>query len=519
MEMTQDSRMNQSAGNPDTMREMLPMQRFVAEATSQAVVEGDVALPGGLREETNVLSAEAMAVLSGAEVDDGEVEVEGKVTFHVLYTQGDPTLVSALEASAEFSHDVDMPLAREGMTPMVTLTVEHVEATAQGGRMHLLAILKVHVRLFTDEPLAVVTGVTGAEGLMLRTKTLHCLSPASRGDQDVLVREECELGSVLQITDTLYATAFAQVLDVMGGEERAAISGNILLEVTHRSQMPSRPIVVTRHTIPFEETIPLMGQQADALCCNAVVKDVAVLSQEGAEEGSRTMRAEVLLHLTAQATVGRDVCLLLDAYTTQGDLLAPETQPVSRAMRHQQLHTAESGKLMLLLDGQPPARTPLKASLRPIVTDVSAERGKLNVEGMMEVTLLYMTDDSDIPCTYHTEEPFRMSFACEPTSPEALSLTPSNVDVAGITSDRVEVKFILHLSSHDVVLAREDLVTGVSFTPAKPEEPGIILCFSRPGETMWDLAKRYRISCDSLKRMNPGLEDGKQNQRVILWRR
>jgi len=519
MEMMQDNRQNQPGSSPETLREMLPMQRFVAEATSQAVVEGDVALPGGLREETSVLSAEAMAVLEDTDVDEGEVEVEGKVTFHVLYTQGDPKLVSALEASAEFSHDVSIAAAREGMIPMVTLSVEHVEATAQGGRMHLLAILRVHVRLYTDEPLAVVTGVQGMDGLMVKTKTLQSLSAAAAGAQDVLIREECELGSVLQITDTLYASAFASVQDVMGGEERATISGNILLEVTHRSQMPSRPIVVTRHTIPFEETLPLNGQQADSLSCDAVVKDVAVLSQEGAEEGSRTLRAEVLLHLTAHAAAARDVTLLLDAYTTTGDSLSPSALPVSRVIRHHQVHTAESGKLMLLLDGQPPARTPLKATLRPIVTDTTQERGKLNVEGMMEVTLLYMTDDSDIPRSWQTEEPFRMSFACEPCCPMALRLSPSNVEVAGITSDRVEVKYILHLSLYDLLTQPETLVEDVQPLPAQPEEPGIVLCYSRPGETLWDIAKQYRVSCDALRRMNPDLEEGKAGQQVILWRR
>lgn len=520
MEMMNDNRTNQEQQSaPEALRELMPMQRFVAEAVSQAVVEGDVALPGGLREETNVLSAEAMAVPEETDVDENEAEVEGKVTFHVLYTQGDPTLVSALEASAEFSHEVNIPGAREGMIPMVTLTVEHVEATAQGGRMHLLAILRVQVRLYTDEPLSVVTGVMGAEGLMVKTKTLQCLSTAATGKQDVLVREECELGSVLQITDTLYATAFASVQDVMGGEERATISGNILLEVTHRSRMPSRPIVVTRHTIPFEESIPLNGQQADSLCCDAVVKDVAVLSQEGQEEDSRTLRAEVLLHMTARAAVSRDVTLLLDAYTTGGDRLSPTAMPVSRITRHHQLHTAESGKLMLLLDGQPPARTPLKACLRPIVTDAVQERGKLNVEGMMEVTLLYMTDDSDIPQTYRTEEPFRMSFACEPCCRSALRLCPSNVEVAGITSDRVEVKFILHLSLYDLLTQPEALVEDISLTAAPPEEPGIVLCFSRPGETLWDIAKQYRVSCEALRRMNPNLEEGKAGQQVILWRR
>lgn len=510
-----------AAKAPEILREELPLQRFVGENLSQAVVEGEIALPGGLREETTVLCAEAMAVLDRGEVQTDRVDVDGKVTFHVLYTQGDPTHVSSLEASAEFSHTVDFPGAASGMTAPISLMVEHVEANAQGGRLHLMAILRVQARVLSDEPLAVVTGIRNVDGLMIKTDTLSGCQTVASGAQDVLVRDECELNAVLQITDTLYATAIATVSDVMGGEERATISGNVLLEVTHRSSMPSRPLVVTRHTIPFEETLSLMGENGDALCCDAVVKDVAVLSQEGQEEGGRTLRAEVLLGLSAHATRKRDVCLLLDAYTTQGNLLVPQRQQVLRALAHKQVQTAESGKLTLLLDGQSPARTPLRASLRPIITDLSKSGGKLNVEGMMETTLLYMTDDSDVPRSYQTEEPFRMSFACDLSRPESIVLYPSNIEVSGITSDRVEVKYILHVSCYDVQLGDEPLVTGVDEQPAEPAEPGILLCFSQPGETLWDIAKRYRVSCDSLKRMNPSLGDGESDspERVILWRK
>ena len=203
MERKQDG----GAQTPEILREELPMQRFEGQKTSQAVVEGEVALPGGLREETRILCSEAMAVLEQTDVQSGRVDAEGKVTFHVLYTQGDPTLVSALEASAEFTHSVDFPGAEDGMTAALSLSVEHVEASAQGGRLHLMAILKAQTRLFSDEPLSVVTGVQGAEGLMLKTETLSCLSAAASGAREVLVREECELADVLQIADTLYATA------------------------------------------------------------------------------------------------------------------------------------------------------------------------------------------------------------------------------------------------------------------------------------------------------------------------
>ena len=65
---------------PEILREELPMQRFEGQKTSQAVVEGEVALPGGLREETRVLCSEAMAVLEQTDVQPGRVDAEGNVT-------------------------------------------------------------------------------------------------------------------------------------------------------------------------------------------------------------------------------------------------------------------------------------------------------------------------------------------------------------------------------------------------------------------------------------------------------
>ena len=53
---------------PEILKEDLALKRFVGAGLSQAKVEGDVALPGGLREETRVLSAEALAVVENSYV-------------------------------------------------------------------------------------------------------------------------------------------------------------------------------------------------------------------------------------------------------------------------------------------------------------------------------------------------------------------------------------------------------------------------------------------------------------------
>ncbi len=505
------------------LRESLPMERYIGAASTQAVVEGEVALPGGLREETRVLSAEAMAVPERSQAATDRLELDGKVIFHVLYTQGDPTQLSALEASADFTHSMDVPGAAANMAAQCAATVEHVEAQAQGGRLRLKAILRVNGRALTGEPVSVVTGVQDADGLMVKTCALQSCQTVATGERDALVRDEFDLADVLQIEDTLYATAVATVGEAMGGEERATVSGSVTLEVLHRSGMPSRPLAVTRHSIPFEESVPLTGENGDALHCEAIVKDVAVLSQSAGDDGGRVLRAEVLLGLSARATRTREAVALLDAYSTQGDALSPVTQEVRRALEYRQLHTAESGKLTLLLEGeQPPARTPIKAFLRPILTNAEQQGGKLAVEGMMETTLLYMTDDNDAPVSYSTEEPFRMLFTCDVCDPDSLTLVPTNVDVSGVTSDRVEVKYILHVFAYDVLLGAERLVSDLQREPAQPVAAGVTLYFAQPDETLWDIAKRYRVSQDSLKRMNPALGgDGpfEPGQSVILWQK
>ena len=65
-----------------------------------------------------------------------------------------------------------------------------------------------------------------------------------------------------------------------------------------------------------------------------------------------------------------------------------------------------------------------------------------------------------------------MSYTCELCCQDSLQLTPSNIELTGITSDRVEVKYILHLSCYDVLLGDEPLVTDVTEQPAQPARTG-----------------------------------------------
>lgn len=486
---------------------------------SQIVVEGDVTLPGSLRETTNVLHSSAMAVVENAEAMQDRVTVGGRVVFCVLYTQGEAQEVHSIEASADFTHLCDMAGAVPRAEVLAKAQVEHVDATVQNGRMTMRAIVRLCARAMSCESVEALTGVA-ADGAQTKSTQVKLRRTVGRGSADVLLREEFALPAELAIRDTLAAWADASFFDTAGGQGRIGLSGEVTLEAIHASDMPGKPLVVTRHSVPVSQSVEISGEGGDLLDGRIVVKDVAVASQDMGD-GERTLRAEVLLGLSAWAEREEAVTVLNDAYTTAGDDLRLTRTPMTIRTGDNRMHAAESGKAALMLpDGARPVRTMLAAFTTPVMTNFTQQGSRLITEGVLETTLLYMTDDADAPVSTRLEAPFRTAFSASAAPEDIVTLTAANVEAVPITSDRVELRYILQADVEGMQAEHVSIVTDVSAVPASEATQDIVLYFTQPGESAWDIARRYRIPESELRALNPELNgDPKSNQGVVVWRR
>ena len=128
----------------DLIRENMETEQWISAKPTQTAVETEVALPGGLREEARVYFADAAVAVNGGELTGTRVSTDGRVTFHVLYSQGDLAQVKEIEVPADFSQS--LPLQEDGaVSAAVRLTprgqVLSVSAKAFNGRLLLRAIL------------------------------------------------------------------------------------------------------------------------------------------------------------------------------------------------------------------------------------------------------------------------------------------------------------------------------------------------------------------------------------------
>ena len=483
----------------------LRFERLVTRGEEQVTIEGEATLPGSMRDAVTVLSVQAQAHLEQMQPGVGEAGVRGRVCFQVLYTQGDLTRVRALETSCNFDHTLVLPEITPTMRLCVSAAVQETEGIPGNGRMTLRALLGLRAEAFETLEKELVSGVTAAEAdglagdaLQTRMQTVTYCVTRTLGTGRTLAREEFDLPAKLGVGDVLSATATATTGELSGGSGRIGVSGTIEVRVLHRPAENGNPLVTTMHELPYEVAIEadLPGDAQPQV--TAEIVDVMADSVEN--DKSRTLRVEAEVQVTLRLCSQQEQTILADLYSTRGVILEPVTEELDIHAFEETSEVRESARIQVMLPKDaPPIDTVLHVSALPTITAVSPNGRRLDAEGVMGVTLVYLPVDSDIPVAVHTREPFAMTFPVEATQGVTVQAGVIEASAGPTTSDRAEVRCVLGLRATQHGVQHIHAVTDVTQRPQEKQEQGFVLVWPAAGESRWDTARRLRVAESSLR--------------------
>lgn len=474
-------------------------------AAQQMTVEAEALLPGGLRDEVRVLHVAARAVPLGCEVSGGRAMISGRVDFHALYAQGDLTRVKVAEVRKEFSRALNITAGQEAADFSPVCEVNDVTHRVFNGRLLLGADLNLYAQAISAQEASVVTSVQ-EESVQALEKEFSVRQIVGSGAAQGLVRGEVEVSEALNAAEALVAQAEARVEDILGGADgRATVTGTIDLTACYASSLPGRPVVYSQHSLPFEQQVTLSGEMGDMLSASAEVTDTAV-ALEGDENG-KILRAEVGVDIRMEAIREQSVQLVTDAFATDSGTLM-EGEEISFCTDIINEQTSESARVQLLLpESAPRIKTVLCAFAQPVLAGAREQGGRLNVDLSLRTTLLYMTEDSGIPLSYTAEEPLRLAFPCGAKSEDMLSLTASHVEASMVAGDRAEVRCVITLHASGARFEKVFAVKNLERDEKAAAAGALALYITQPGERLWDVMKRYRLSEDALKALNEQAKD------------
>ncbi len=473
----------------------------VVHAKQQLITtEAEVLLEGGLREECKVFLTIAEPVVLGAEANGNQMLVDGKMNFHVLYAQGNLSEILSLDASKNFKEQCTFETEEKDLVykdAYFHTELQSVNARIFNGKLLLKATFLLDIDMLFESNENVIEKAN-YQKQETKYKDIQSIYTVGKGEAETIVKSDVPLSKDLNIQSTLYGTASCQISDITGGDNgKINVSGTVILCATHLSSDVKEQIKSTKHELAFDQTVLLSGEMGEQISADCKVIDVALLLNN--DKDVQTLRVEILLQTKVKAYKEDHYTLLEDAYCLDNSTLYPTYKDLKTCSALINEHLKESNKTTLMLhETDKKMALPLLAHLSPIVLQKYTLNHQMTIEGIMLCNLLYLSDDSAIPETCFMEEPFKISFKTDAPPQTMANLSLSDVDFRCLTSDRAEIKYIMHLELLGNHIESTPCITDITRKENTEDCAGIHVYFIDKNESLWDIGKKTGTALQDL---------------------
>ncbi len=491
--------------------ERLKVEHVVGENTAQVVVRQEFTVPDPKPEIEKIISLDRTVKVTGVEVVADKVIIEGRVNVHVVYVAALPSQpVHHTHARLDFTQFVEVPGAAPGMTARVNVKVVDIQGAVNPRRAGVFEVAAVlHIFAKVTETVEVDVLVEPPPGVKAEVAELRVEEVVGEGRAQVAVEgrftvppEKPPVEKVLDVD----AKAAITEKKVLAG--KVIVTGEVDLQFLYVALEEKQPVHHMHHKLPFTQ----------------------VLEVPGAAEGMHVQVEETITHtgwdVVNPETVKVEVIMDKVAKVTATRLFKVVTGLEGVAARRRKLrveHVVGEGRTQVVVrevvaipPEKPGAVKVLDVKVHKIAIpeeDVVVIKDKVVLGGQIDAQVLYVSEEPD-QAVHVTEAPlkFRSFIPIPGAQPDQAVLFQSTVEhVAarlGECGGSLLVEAVLKLAARLVETVQLEVVVA-PLPEQVPCPPGAVIeHVVRPGDTFWELARRYHVSVEAIARANPGVDPG-----------
>lgn len=472
----------------------LGAQRLIYRGTDQAEVEGMLQPPEGKRA-AEILDYKAEVSVETCRADEGRLNLDGGITVTVVAAEESGGVFSFTSASA-FSHtitaeNVDAGMFVDAIPSIASLTVRNTSDE----RLSLSAIINIDCTVTSSSPIRVLSGVSGIADLEMKSSELKTARRVELSNETIRLSEEIASEGADKV---LKYSARISVRDTAFENGGASISGAVTLNALCMSA--EGELMQLTRSIPFRENIELNGS-ADEIYATAELSRVSVRAL-GTEFSLIAFDADAEFRVYGMRRGG--LSMPLDAFSPS----------INFNCIRENLHLTNSvggsgmqhslRENISVPEGLPDIFTAHYASAASVVTSVAFNNGEMTVEGLLITRLIYRSSGGRL-YSFTEDVPFSIGMAAPRESSYAKLRTGCTANVTGGGGRTAQIAYSIDATAEFFGETKVSAVVGIAECEAEPTLSGIVIYNAAAGETVFDVAKRFRLPSARVSELNPNI--------------
>ncbi len=493
-------------------KEDLFVSEVITNQTMSLLAEGDVIVPDIKPDIKNILQTEAVAVVTSRELDGGKLTFSGIASVKILYIpEGSTEGPKSIDAKFEFKDVLDLGL-KEDIEINVKARADHVDFSLINSRkLNMKVLVTVTARGYRQREVALLAGTEGDCPLMVRTMPISAYRVVSDTSKELTVTETLEIPTAKPDAEEiikLSVKAFRGECKIMSG--KMILKGALVVRTLYQCLDPDEGIHTIEHEVPFGEMVEIPGLDDNCLCnVSYEVKDVYYMLKDDASGDPRVISLDAVLRADIVASKVQDTQFIDDCYSISGRAeIARETIELDELLCEGTSHL-NLKEILSVPAGEPVASAVYSLDCKPKVLELLVADEKIIIRGKLSVFVLYASAEGKEPMYSLTGEyDFEHVVPAEGVDTTAFlecGVTDQNISFSLNAASEIELRCVLEFYTRAVRKQVLDRITGCELIEDEAENEerrGLVIYFAQHGDTLWDIAKRYRTDQHKIMKLN-----------------
>ncbi len=511
--------------NIETIKENVNTCRYIGHERKKFNVEGDLNVPDIKPDILNIINVSGGAYINKKEITENKIRVDGTVDICIIYLSDDElNSLRGINSTFNFTEYIDLlGVTEESFVKMKCMAGQIECKVINGRKINVKCPISIDVDASAKEEYDISKDIVDDRNVELKKenksfKTLYCCKCENIAINETINLGESDepIGEILQanmkIVGKDYKTSYNKIL-----AKAEAIIKIIYIADNERNSIET-----------FEAKIPVMGFiDVDGLTENMEISleyfikcfNVKPVYQD-LKATAITIDSEVEACVYIYNKINFDV--ISDLYSTDKKL---NLEFNNIKMMQNNVNTNENIEIIQsLLIPELDTLKILNIDVTPFVSEVNVLDGKLALEGNLEFNILYYRNDKKVLENKKMELPFQQVVRIpelQSNMKPKIDLEVCDIEYKSIGGNQEQIRLNMNIS---VSSSEEISINSINNIEVLDEElpliPSMVIYYVKPGDSLWNIAKKFRTTIKEIKEVNELTDDViYPNQQLLLQRR
>ncbi len=486
----------------DFEKDSLCINQIVGQKIENITISGDVIVPDIKPDILNTIHTSGNVFIYKKEALEGKIKIEGSTNIYIMYlADGEVSTVRSLNTCIDFSEMIDFENIKSDMNLEIEPTIKQIDCKVLNGRkVNIKVMVELKQRVYSNETKNYIKSVSNKEDIQVLNKSFGINSLIGVGTNKIYAKDTLMIENIDNLAEILKVDMKIINKDIKISYNKVLAKADINMKIMYLTEDDRINCIESK--IPAIGFVDIQDVNDDNIIdTNYELKNL-VIKPNTTEEHSIYVEAEI--ELSCKAYQNKQIDIIQDLYSPTRDFRFKQNQIktlIDKQENKEICNIRQSMKIPEIVGNKI-----YDVEVIPTILKQDVLNEQVVYEGEVALKFIYSSSNSvsidtktvTIPYNFNMNIPKITKSTAIQTSLEVnaqnfIIMPDDNVDI------NVDLNFIVNTSKNIVI----NIIDDVEEIENREQNPySIIIYFVKPGDSLWQIAKRFKSTIDDIVKVN-----------------